>query len=72
MSFERSYSVESHERIKQILIFGDKSLLLMWWVTFITLINGELILKAQTCNVTISSLLQVIGCGYVRINLLCM
>jgi len=54
------------------LIFGDKSLLLMWWVTFITLINGELILKAQTCNVTISSLLQVIGCGYVRINLLCM
>ena len=32
MSFERSYSIESHERIKLILIFGDKSLLLMWWV----------------------------------------
>ena len=24
MSFERSYSIESHERIKLILIFGDK------------------------------------------------
>src|SRR6218665_2561733 len=34
MSFKRSYSVESHERIKQILIFGDKSLLLTWWVTY--------------------------------------
>jgi len=33
MSFERSYSIESHERIKRILIFGDKSLLLPWWVT---------------------------------------
>src|SRR6218665_2857911 len=33
MSFERSYSIKSHERIKQILIFGDKSLLLPWWVT---------------------------------------
>src|SRR6218665_1029819 len=33
MSFERSYSIESHERIKLILIFGDKSLLLTWWVT---------------------------------------
>src|SRR6218665_1817017 len=35
MSFERSYSIESHERIKLILIFGDKSLLLIWWVTYI-------------------------------------
>src|SRR6218665_1053118 len=35
MSFERSYSIESHERIKLILIFGDKSLLLTWWVTYI-------------------------------------
>jgi len=34
MSFERSYSIESHERIKLILIFGDKSLLLTWWVTY--------------------------------------
>jgi len=34
MSFERSYSVESHERMKQILIFADKSLLLPWWVTY--------------------------------------
>src|SRR6218665_2274103 len=32
MSFERSYGIESHERIKLILIFGDKSLLLTWWV----------------------------------------
>jgi len=30
MSFERS-----HERIKQILIFANKSLLLPWWVTLI-------------------------------------
>ena len=36
MSFERSYSVDSHERIKQLLIFGDKSLLLMWWDTYST------------------------------------
>jgi len=35
MSFERSYSIESHERIKQIFIFGDKSLLLIWWVTYV-------------------------------------
>ena|SRR6218665_539382 len=35
MSFERSYSLESHERIKQILIFGNKSLLLPWWVIFV-------------------------------------
>ena len=35
MSFERSYSIESHERMKLILIFGDKSLLLIWWVTYI-------------------------------------
>src|SRR6218665_3221957 len=34
MSFERSYSIESHERIKLILVFGDKSLLLTWWVTY--------------------------------------
>ena len=34
MSFERSYSIESHERIKLILIFGDKSLLLTCWVTY--------------------------------------
>ena len=34
MSFERSYIIESHERIKLILIFGDKSLLLTWWVTY--------------------------------------
>src|SRR6218665_506345 len=34
MSFERSYSIESHERIKLILVFGDKSLLLTWWVLF--------------------------------------
>src|SRR6218665_3279955 len=34
MSFERSYSIESHERIKLILIFADKSLLLKWWVTY--------------------------------------
>ena len=34
MSFERSYSIESHERIKLILIFGNKSLLLTWWVTY--------------------------------------
>ena len=34
MSFERSYSIEYHERIKLILIFGDKSLLLTWWVTY--------------------------------------
>src|SRR6218665_3243783 len=34
MSSERSYSIESHERIKLILIFGDKSLLLIWWVTY--------------------------------------
>ena len=33
MSFERSYSIESHEKIKPILIFADKSLLLKWWVT---------------------------------------
>src|SRR6218665_915655 len=33
MSFERSYCTESHEKIKQILIFGDKSLLLTCWVT---------------------------------------
>ena len=38
MSFERSYSIESHERIKLILIFGDKSLLLTWWVTVIDLL----------------------------------
>jgi len=35
MSFERSYCTESHEKIKQILIFGDKSLLLTCWVTYI-------------------------------------
>jgi len=35
MSFERSYSIESNERIKQILIFGDKILLLPWRVTYI-------------------------------------
>src|SRR6218665_177900 len=35
MSLERSYSIESHERIKLILIFGDKSLLLTWWITYI-------------------------------------
>ena len=29
MSFEISYSVESHERIKEILIFADKSLFLL-------------------------------------------
>src|SRR6218665_3580181 len=34
MSFERSYCTESHEKIKQILIFGDKSLLLTCWVTY--------------------------------------
>jgi len=34
MSFERSYSVEFRERIKQILHFGDKSLLLPWEVTY--------------------------------------
>jgi len=34
MSFKRSYSIESHERIKLILIFGEKSLLLTWWVTY--------------------------------------
>ena len=34
MSFERSYSIESHERTKLILIFGDKSLLLTCWVTY--------------------------------------
>src|SRR6218665_904063 len=33
MSYEGSYSIESHERIKLIMIFGDKSLLLTWWVT---------------------------------------
>jgi len=27
MSFERSYFIESHERIKRILIFAEKSLL---------------------------------------------
>jgi len=36
MSFERSYSIESHERIKLILIFADKSLLLKWWVTYVS------------------------------------
>jgi|SRR6218665_1636774 len=41
MSFERSYSIESHERIKLILIFGDKSLLLTWWVTFLFLWQKE-------------------------------
>ena len=35
MSFERSYSIESHERIKLILIFANKTLLLKWWVTYI-------------------------------------
>ena len=35
MSFERSYSIESHERIKLILVFADKSLLLKWWVTYV-------------------------------------
>jgi len=35
MSFEKSYSIESHERIKLILIFADKSLLLKWWVTYV-------------------------------------
>jgi len=40
MSFERSYSIESHERIKLILIFGDKSLLLTWWVTYIEMFWG--------------------------------
>jgi len=35
MSFERSYCTESHEKIKQILIFGDKSLLLTCWVTYV-------------------------------------
>src|SRR6218665_1300641 len=34
MSFESSYCTESHEKIKQILIFGDKSLLLTCWVTY--------------------------------------
>src|SRR6218665_736556 len=29
-----AYNIESHKRIKQILIFGDKILLLPWWVTF--------------------------------------
>src|SRR6218665_1525811 len=37
MSFERSYSIESHERIKLILIFGNGSLLLTWWVTIISI-----------------------------------
>ena len=37
MSFERSYSIESHERIKQILISADKSLLMPWWVIYIVL-----------------------------------
>ena len=44
MSFERSYSIEFHERIKLILIFGDKSLLLTWWVTYAS--NQELAGKA--------------------------
>src|SRR6218665_3439282 len=35
MSFERSYNIESHEGIKLILIFGAKSLLLTWWVTYV-------------------------------------
>ena len=35
MSFERSYNIESHERIKLILIFGNKSLLLTCWVTYV-------------------------------------
>src|SRR6218665_1000690 len=39
MSFERSYSIESHERIKLILIFGDKSLLLIWWVTVVIVMH---------------------------------
>src|SRR6218665_3023877 len=38
MSFERSNSIESQERIKLVLIFGDKSLLLTWWVTVIDLL----------------------------------
>src|SRR6218665_1551907 len=37
MSFERFYCTESHEKIKQILIFGDKSLLLTCWVTYVFL-----------------------------------
>jgi len=41
MSFERSYSIESHERIKLILIFGNKSLLLTWWVTYMITSNGD-------------------------------
>src|SRR6218665_1166246 len=43
MSFEMSDSIESHERIKLILIFADKSLLLKWWVTYVLigLIKGS-------------------------------
>src|SRR6218665_495842 len=43
MSFERSYSIESHERIKLILIFADKSLLLKWWVTYLIAISNIII-----------------------------
>jgi len=42
MSFERSYNIESHERIKQILIFANKSLLLPWWVTYVYFIQCHL------------------------------
>ena len=45
MSFERSYSIESHERIKLILIFGDKSLRLTWWVTYTSLVRQSPELK---------------------------
>jgi len=48
MSFERSYSIESHERIKQILIFADKSLLLLWWVTYKT--NSSVVCNATEQN----------------------
>jgi len=48
MSFERSYGVESHERIKQILNFFDKSLLLPWWVTYA--LNTYTCIKNHECQ----------------------
>ena len=50
MSFERSYSIESHKRMKQILIFCNKNLLLLWWVTNINENNGLRIPSFRDCT----------------------
>src|SRR6218665_374648 len=57
MSFERSYIIESHERIKQILIFGDKSLLLTWWVTYVYYKIYASFTELITCGVPQGSIL---------------